>query len=358
MDNSRSILAALVLIPVLASAQAPIDVEWIALRPYGSGAAHIAHDEASDSYIWAVNDDATPPNDEFILPITADGTDLGPAYPSALSVGSLDGLMDLEMLDSVTYALMYHQNISGSPQLVNWSVLGAENDIVQDDPLLDEMAHDMHVDGTGLYVCGTRQLAELASEYTGRLLHTDLQGNVLWNILWNDDTTPTEATFSSVAVMGDSVIVADFPNLLIFDRSDGSFIGTEDPSSMTPPLHGDASIAVNGQRLTWAMAAADTLYFGVWDFEQGSGNGAFIQFGTLVTGIDLVVTEQGESWVSFNAEDHGKLLRMGTDGGALSVSTVYNGITDIDWANGSLSITGWLDFATSTTYVVTGTPQP
>ena len=363
MHPTRSFLAALVLAPSFALAQAPIDVEWIALRPFGSGAARIAHDAASDSYIWAVNDDSTPPNDEFILPIAADGTDLGPAYPSAFSVGSLDALTDLEMLDSVAYALMYHQNISGNPQLVNWTVLGADNDIVQEDPLLDEIANDMYVDATGIYVCGIRQLADLTSEYTGRVMRTDLQGNMLWNVLWNDDTTPTEATFSSVTVMGDSVIVADFPDLVIFNKNDGTFIGTYGPVIGNASITGPARISALGHRLYYAMGVADTLYYGNWDFYSlgGSVQGTLATegFPTDVTGVDLEVTELGEVWISCNALDHGRLLRTDFESNPIgSIAEVYNGITDIDWANGSLSITGWLDFATSTTYVVTGTPQP
>jgi len=342
----------------------PIDLEWTALRWFGNGTGVITHDPVTNEHLWALQDDINTlnANDEVKLPFLPDGSDVAPAYPDRFNVGSLDHLVDLTVIDSVPYALMAHQNIGGVVQDQYWHLFaGAAELIIQspEEDLLD-VGLDMQVEADAIYVCGSSMVGT-ANNDRGRSIKTDLQGNVLWDVLWDPVGTDALGRFSSVVVLGDTVVMAAFPLLVLFDRNTGTFIDTEDPAALTPPLQGDARLVAGSDRIHWACIQGNTLHFGYWSFTEGAtgGGGAFFQtYATPPAGLDVVLGENGEWWIGTTAEGQGRLLRVGTDADLLSTSTLYASITDLDFVNGKLSITGKLDATNPTSYVLVGTPQP
>lgn len=170
--------------------------------------------------------------------------------------------------------------------------------------------------------------------------------SILWNMTWSaPGAAYTE--FSSVAVVGDSVLCAAFPYLVVFDRATGNLISAIDISNGNSGFSFAAQLLVYGQRVYFTGGAR----VGYYDLTTGqtvfvNANGglspriAIDQFG-------YVWTTAGNTWSRWTSEM-----------APVDTGTLYESIDDMCLVNDRISFTGVFDSTTGMAYVITGTPQP
>ncbi len=154
------------------------------------------------------------------------------------------------------------------------------------------------------------------------------------------------AQFSSIAVIGDSVFCAAFPMLVILNNTTGAIIDAIDISQGNGAIDFHVRFLTNGDRVYWSGGG----YIGYYDasndqsaFISSTGAGRNI----AIDQYDHVWTASGNTWSRHDLE-----LSI------IDSGTLYNGIHDMRFVNGKISFTGKLDTTTTTSYVITGTPQP
>lgn len=349
-----------------AFAQAPpITVEWSALRPYPSttGAnAQITRDNVNYDYLWAVmgTDIQTDERANVFLP---DGTDVTPSYPGEFNVGSLDFLQEVELCNGNTYNLMRHQ-LLGGVQPVNWhvrSTFGTNDwDLWLTNPInsadFSEVGLDLLVTDNAVYSCGLS--GDGISSSIPRVLKTDLQGNVIWNVTWDPVIPVAVLRFSSVAELGDTVVCAMFPEVVLFHAATGAYIDImyPDPTGSLP--WGDGPLLTHGDRIYWSVAAVGYLHAGWFDPASGQSDSWYTSVGPALSVPEIVIDQYDHIWLGCTTANTGYWFRLGLDLTPIDSGTLYESIDDMCFVNGKISFTGVLDAATSTAYVVTGTPQP
>lgn len=358
----RPLLLALLFGPTLpALAQfPPIDLEWSALRPFGSGEAQIARDPVQGDYRWSVLDDIMllTNNDELLYPILADGTDLAPASPAGINVGTLDHLVDMELRDGTLYAVVRHQNISGSPQDVYWHLLGAANELTiqSAEEELDDVAHDLLVTDDGAYIAGA---SRTNTGLQCRLIHTDLQGNLLWDAWWDPIGSDSYGQFTSVALIGDTVVAISHPLMVLFDRATGAPLGQIDYTLGTGTLApGMARCAIRGQRIYWILANPEGLQYGQYDFSIALNTLTEQLLTGALAHVAVALDDIGNTWFAYNQDGQGRWIKTDAEALAIASGTLYGGISDLRSSGGKLSFTGLFDALQGSSYVFTGTPQP
>lgn len=351
----RTLLACLCAASLNAQAQLPpLDVEWSAVRvfPEGGPNAHISRDPVTGQYIWAVLSDYEFMIDEIMYPFLPDGTDINPAYPERFNVGSLDHLVDMSVRDSVVHRIMYHQDIGGSPQDIYWHL---DDQVIQhslSNGYLKDTGYDILVTDEGVYGCGEAETYYPLDSSMANLVKLDLQGNMLWDILWRDPAHAQES-FTSVAVIGDSVYCAAIGQVAIFDRTTGAFIGTFDPTGLG--LTGLKLYAV-GNTLYWVGRTANELKVGAYTPSSAQGLSGSLTVAGQTGDPELVVDDQGRLWAATNTPGTGHWAVFSPALQLQSSGTLYESIEDLCFVNGKLSITGIMSGGTA--YLITGTPQP
>ncbi len=325
----------------------PITVEWSAMRSYPTDYgpnAHISRDPVFGQYIWAVTGTDLP-NDEEANLFLPDGTDVTPLFPSAFNVGSLDHLVDLSLRDSIAHTIMYHMTVGGNPQDSFWHLDGTPIQ-TDGDGYLGDRGTDLLVRGNEVFGCGSTDTSFLPAFTVARVVKENLMASILWNMTWSaPGAAYTE--FSSVAVVGDSVLCAAFPYLVVFDRATGNLISAIDISNGNSGFSFAAQLLVYGQRVYFTGGAR----VGYYDLTTGqtvfvNANGglspriAIDQFG-------YVWTTAGNTWSRWTSEM-----------APVDTGTLYESIDDMCLVNDRISFTGVFDSTTGMAYVITGTPQP
>jgi hypothetical protein len=343
----------------------PIDLEWSALRAYDGiyGDSRITRDPTSGNYTWAVYQFNGGVMDEMLFPFLPDGTDVTPLYPFEMNVGSLDHLVEIEARDGTLYNLMRHTYLSG---VMNWhlrSTAGTDDwDVWLPNPIDPEYSQrglDMLVSNSAVYTCGYSQTS--SSGCMPRVLKTDLQGNILWDEIWDPGGPDSYRYFSTVAEVGDTVVCAFFPNVVLFNASTGTYISTVDPYQGNPGLSGDAWLIARGTRIYWTMTVpvADSLHVGWFDLASGQSDVWSTSLPVQDTYYTRIVIDQFDHiWVSCNTVDAGHWFRLDLDLSPIDSGTLYDRIDDMTITNGKISFTGRLDAAGTVAYVITGLPQP
>lgn len=349
-----------------AKGQPPITVEWVAFRPYGYSTvfqqAHIDRDPITGKYLWAVDDDGDEFNgwcstDEAAYRFDSTGAEVTLGFPDCFNVGSLDHLEDIEVVGDSLYYIEYHQAIAGSPQDVLWHLFGQGELIIHSaDETHWEFANDLMVDGSDLFVCGSSGYGSPAPD--GQLIRTNLNTVPVWNIVWDNGGPLPNTGFLSVAPHGDTIATAVFPLLALFDRASGDFIDTLSLFQSTWTGERAGHILEHDGVLHWAVRMGTTVHYGAWDLASGplwSGEQAF----TSATGdLDVVVDDDGDTWIGCTADNAGQILRVDPSGTLLGVYATYAGVSDLEWTNGKISITGQFAAGDPTSYVITGVPIP
>lgn len=331
----------------------PIALEWSALRWYdGYPNAHITRDPVHDHYLWVVYQNFQGASDESAFPFLPDGTDLSPSYPMTFSVGSLDGLVDVAVYDSTVHFVMHHQYLSGTPQDVLWHMDGTE--VHSADPYLADVGHDLLVTGDGVYSCGTSGTHYLPDSSVARVLKTDLAGNLLWNVTWADPASAWN-TFTSMAVIGDTIFCAAYPGIVFLDRNTGAFI---DALDFYPPGSYEMQLVAHGTRIYWAVNAGSDLLYGYHDLATNAGLNSNIPLTGLVGAPHVVMDDLDRLWIGTTVGNVGHWFRLDAEFTQLASGTLYESIDDMCFVNGKISFTGIMDSTTSTAYLITGTPQP
>lgn len=341
-----------------AAGQPPITVQWVAFRPYGYYSAfepaHIDRDPITGTYLWAV-EDGCPGGDEAAFLFDTAGTEVTQSFPDCFDVGSLDHLEDIEVVGGSLYYIEYHQAIGGD---VFWHLFAQSGELIvmSPNPMIWEFANDLLVDGNDLFVCGVSGPGSPAPD--GQLVRTDLNATSAWNILWDNGGPLPNSGFLSVAAHGDTIAAAVFPQVALFDRASGGFIDTLDLFSSSWTGDRAGHILEHDGVLHWAVRMDTTVYYGAWDLASGpvwSGEQAF----TSAAGdLDVVVDDDGHTWIGCTADNSGQILRIDPTGTLLGVYATYAGVSDIEWTNGKISITGQFNADDPASYVITGVPIP
>jgi hypothetical protein len=339
-----------------AAGQPPIAVEWVAFRPSGYGTiftpAYIDRDPITSKYLWAVEETGWC-NDEAAYLFDSSGTEVTLSFPDCFNVGSLDHLEDIEVVGDSLYYIEYHQALVGD---IFWHLFANSGEFIVMSPSdSPDYANDLLIDGSDIFVSG---MSATESFSEGRLVRTNLAASPVWNITWDSDSLLPFTGFLSVAAHGDTIATAVFPQLALFDRTSGSFIDTLDLFSSSWTGERAGHILEHDGVLHWAARMGATVYYGAWDLASGpvwSGEQAF----TSATGdLDLVVDDDGHTWIGCTADNAGQILRIDPSGTLLGVYATYAGVSDLEWTNGKISITGQFLPADPTSYVITGVPIP
>ncbi len=337
----------------------PITVEWSALRPYPTDEgpnAHISRDPTYGHYVWAVMD-LDLINDEVANLFLPDGTDVTPSNPIRFSVGSLDRLIDLAVRDSAVFDLMMHQSLFGIPfywHLQRVPLDGSDNEVLWDhvnlnpdaSGSLSDLPFDLMLTADATYGCGTSEIVSNLDSSRARVVKTDLQGNLLWDTFWEAPSSPNTA-FSSMAIVGDSLLCAAFPYLVVFDRATGDLISALDISNGNSGFSFSAQLLAYGQRVYFTGGAR----VGYYDLSNGQTVFVNATGGTApriaIDQFDHVWTTVGNNWA-----------RWTSDLVPIDSGTLYESIDDMCLVNGKITLTGIFDSANSMAYAVTGTPLP
>jgi len=347
--------------PILATAQfPPVDVDWSALRGFGDGNTMVARDPIGGDHIWSVLDDImlATNDDELLYPILADGTDLAPASPGAVNVGSLDHLVDIERYNSRTYVIISHQNIGGM-QDVYWHVQGGANDLTIQSPEedLDDVPHDLLVNADGLFIAGSSRV--ISGAYEGRLIRADHDANVLWDVSWSPNGTVAGGAFTAIAVKGDSLLAIAYPLMVIFDKSTGSYIGQADITiGLNLPGGWPTRVAVSGSDLYWIRTYPTMLEYGHFQMEEIIGSITQIDGLAPSYRTSVSIDASGRPWFAYTDNGTGRWIKADSDAMPTSSGSLYGSISDMRHVNGKLLFTGQFDASQGTSYVVCGTPQP
>ncbi len=358
-------------IPVAGLAQnPPIDPEWSALRWYQNTPQHISRDPITGKYFWAVYTDHQGTGDAVSFPFLADGTDITPAFLQLqrFNVGSHDRLIDLSVRNEVVYNIMSRMSSSTYPWW--WYLCTAPEDgsplFVHNpgevfDTELSDYASDLLVTPTAAYGCGLREI-DHPDTAVAHLMKTDLQANLLWEVTWDDGPDLPVKGFSGVAVVGDTVVAMALPWMVFFDDADGALIGAVEVTQ----FEGDARCIAHGDRVYWTMSNDQGLYVGYRDLITNTtstwSSPVLDAYGVhiLVDQYDHIwvttTTSNGTTWTE--ADDQGHWYRFSADLVPIDAGPLHSSVDDMCFVNNKISFTGTLDPATSTAYLITGTPQP
>ncbi len=344
-----------------ATGQPPITVEWVAFRPYGYTSvftpAFIDRDPITGEYLWAVGDGCFG-GDEAAFLFDSSGAEVTLFSPDCFNVGSLDHLEDIVVVDGSQYYLQYHQAIGGDPQDKFWHLFTPGGELVINS-VLDthyEMANDLLIDGPDLFIAAASGFGSPSPQ--GQLIRTDMNAAVVWNVLWDNGGPLPNTGFLAVAAHGDTIAAGVFPQVALFDRSSGGFIDTLDLFSSSWTGERAGHLLEHDGILHWAVRMGTTVHYGAWDLATGlvwSGEQVF----TSASGdVDVVVDDDGHTWVGCTADNAGQILRIDPSGTLLGVYATNAGVSDLEWTNGKISVTGQFAIGDPTSYVFTGVPIP
>lgn len=347
----------------------PITLEWSALRLYEvAPQAHISRDPVTGNYTWAVNNNFQGASDEVAFPFLADGTDIAPIFPERFNVGSLDRLIDLSPRNGVIYNLMSHLSLGTLPYW--WHLNNAPegtgyqtvNPGVGTDPQLSDYGYDLLVTEEAAYGCGMSETMVVPQLGVARLVKTDLQCEVVWDVTWDDGPALPHKGFSGIAMVGDSVVAIALPWMVLFDGTNGSLIDTIEVTQ----FEGDARCIAHGSRVYWAMNLDQGLYVGYHDLGTGEEHTWSLAM-TDAYGAHIVVDQYDHVWVTTtttngttwtDADDQGHWYRFTEDLDPIDSGLLHYSIDDMCFVNDKISFTGNFDPSTLTAYLITGTPQP
>jgi hypothetical protein len=256
------------------------------------------------------------------------------------------------------YYIEYHQNIAGNPQDVFWHLFaqGAEFTLESPTDLLYDYANDLIVESGDLFVCGSSDTDLFQNE--GRLVKTNLAAQPVWNITWNNGGPLPSSGFLSVAAHGDTIAAAVFPQVALFDRASGAFIDTLSLFQTVWTGERAGHIQEHDGVLHWAVRMGSTVQYGAWDLASGPVWSGEQVFNSAIGDVDVVVDDDGHTWIGCTADNAGRIIRVDASGALLGVYATYGGVSDLEWTNGKISITGQFVQGDPTSYVITGVPNP
>lgn len=354
-----SALLPICLAATLAHAQVPVDVQWSALNPYGSGnlallaAPRLCADNGRTAWMlydqennWTTSDGVIRRFDQNGVPLTGWWPD-----PGTIGCGSLDRPIDFAMRNDSLWGISYRQFLTGFPQDVLYCAQTPGGNYQPDHGAngedLHDGVHDMHLHGSHWYLCAWQEVAP--GQTQGRVLALDHSADPLW------ETVLGPATFGNptrVARKGDSLAVAAFPLLFWLDAADGSVIGS---TVLYEGEEGAGRISVRDGQLNWAVSTSDELHYG-----RLAADGTALWSGSTtaqsVAGIGM--DDQGRLWIGGSADGNGRITRIDANGTPSGSWPYAVSVSDLRFADGRLMWTGRFQQSSSASYLISAIPQP
>ncbi len=350
-----SAVLALCLCTATAIAQTPpAAVQWTVILPYGSSLdtpARISVDQGIT--YWMLEDDIPhwTIGDGVIRRYDPDGLPLDGAYPNTTSIGcsgTLDRPIDLFVRNDSIWGIAYWRQLGGG---ILFCAQGPSGTWVPDNTIngyeLADGVSSMLVTADRRYLCAWHEVSHDVRD--GRVVAMDLANNVIWDVQL---PTPAYGAIHALAVMGDSVAVASFPDLYWLDASTGALLST---TTLYSGGSGHGSVLSNNGSLYWAASVSGMVHYGKLD-----ATGASLWSGTASgsTVNAIAVDDQDRLWIGGNGSSEGRLIKVEADGTYEGSYSTGETITDLDFTNGRLSLTGKWTANDPSSYLINTIPEP
>ena len=333
----------------------PIALEWSAFLPYGNAQGiynRICLDGAQTA--WMLRDDGAyeiSTTDGVVRRYNANGLPMDGTYAyTNFDCGSLDAPIDFYFRNDSTWGLMTWQYIGGNQPILY--CLTTPGGGYSPQPILDDglyqQATDLLVQGTDCTISASYDSTFTAEHQ--RLTKVDVGGVVIWDRLY-----PT-AQFNGFAALENApngdIIVADMPEVHVFSATNGDLLNSFSAYTGAPTLKGD--IKVWNNEIYWAATEGTMVYYGrtlldgtpVWSDTIASSDATRI-----------AVDDQGRMWLIGTLSGQGVLSVIEADG-SLNGTWYYGAsLTDIQFGNSRIHITGAMDATDPTTFLISGTPD-
>lgn len=333
----------------------PLNVDWSAFLPYGSEngwpLSRVCIDGPNTA--WLLEDDLMmelTTSDGVVCRYDANGLPLD-AYPFAsFGCGSLDHPIAFFVRNDSVWILMYHQLIGGDqPISCCLRTPGGEYQPSSGSPFtIQQTATDIYIEGTDCTISASSD--STFTEAHQRLTRVDVSGNVIWEVMFPTDQFNG---FSAVeGVVGGDLLVADFPDLHWFSPSNGDLVATISAYTGAPTLKGDVKIWNN--EIYWAATEGATIHYGRTAFD-----GTLVWSDSIASSdvTEIAVDDQGRMWLIGTFAGQGVLSVIGADG--VLIDTWYYGaaLSDVDFGNSRITITGAMSSTSPDSFMVTGIPN-
>ena len=292
-----------------AMAQPPVDLQWSVIIPNSNDPLVRPRISAHQSIIsWMLFDlnMQWSTTDGIVRSYLEDGTAITGAVPDHfIGCGSLDRPIDFTLRNDSLWGIASWQFIGGTPQDVLYCANAPAGnyapDAASNGPDLYDGAYDLLVASSRWFISAWHQVSP--TEFLSRIVALDLANNVLWE---TDLPLPPPGAPRTLAMRGDTLVVAAFPDIYWLNASTGAIIGS---TSVYSGGQGSGRILWNGGNFLWAAHADGTLHYGrLDDLAQPLWSNSLA--GSTVNGI--AEDAQGRLWIGGNDGAGGLLTRIST----------------------------------------------
>ncbi len=352
-----SAVLALCLCTATAIAQTPpAAVQWTVIVPYGSSVynpTRICVDQGLTYWLvrddipqWTLGGGVIRSYDQAGLPM--EGYSPNPTYIGC--GGSLGAPEDFFVRNDSIWGIARWQYVGGDQDML-FCAQGPSGTWFPDHTINGDFLYDgassMLVTADRRYLCAWHDVSQDVRD--GRVVAMDLANNVIWDVQL---PSPAYGAIHSLAVMGDSVAVASFPDLYWLDASTGALLST---TTLYSGGSGNGSVLSNNGSLYWAASVSGTVHYGKLD-AAGASLWSGTASGSTVNAI--AVDDLDRLWIGGNGNSEGRLIKVEADGTYEGSYSTGETITDIDFTNGRLSLTGKWTVNSASSYLINTIPEP
>jgi len=343
-----------------ALAQPPIQLEWSALLPYGTGPwlplPRISVHQDTTAWMVHDNNDTWTTSDGIVRSYLEDGTPITGYMPYyRLNCGHLDYAIDFTLRNDSMWGVSLHENLGNSDRLYCANTPAGDHEPNNELNGLDlpDGAYALHVSSSRWFISAWHQVS--TTERLSRIVALDFSNNVLWETdlpMVTPGYPDTQGPSRTLVERGDSLGVAAFPELIWLDADTGEPLGS------TTLYTGDLGVGAvlwNGEAFLWAAHADGLLHYGKLNGLAEPLWSSSIA-GSTVNGIAEDV--QGRLWIGGTAGVNGMLTRISPAGAVEGSWPQYASVTDVVFHNDRLFWTGSLMINEIDSYLMVGTPNP
>jgi hypothetical protein len=348
-------LGLLAALSLQAMAQPPIQLEWSVILSNSCDSTALPKISAQDGIVsWMIYDVewTWSTQDGIVRRYLEDGTAITGYTPTYLiGCGTLDRPIDFTLRNDSLWGVSRLMNVGGDPQDVLYCADSPSGEYAPDNALngfeLHDGAYDLLVGSSTWFISAWHEVSQ--SELLSRIVALDLANNVLWE---TDLPLPQPGARRTLAMRGDTLVVAAFPELYWLDMSTGAILGS---TTVYTGGMGAGRVLWNGGSFLWAAHADGLLHYGKLN-DQLQPVWSSSLAGSTVNGI--AQDAQGRLWIGGNVGDSGMLTRISANGGLDGTWPQNASVSDLLFHNGRLIWTGELITNETDSYLTSGTPNP